>query len=90
MAQNRTKSRKYRRIHVRTPSGNSVVHYRKRKPKKAVCAVTRKPLCGVIRETPYKMQNTSKTKKRPQRPFGGVLSSSAMRREMIRRARKKD
>jgi ribosomal protein L34E len=33
------------------------------------------------------MQNMAKTKKRPQRPFGGVLSSTAMRRLIVEETR---
>ena len=50
-----------------------------RKPKLGVCSVTGQPLNGVAHELPSKMRHLPKTKKRPTRPFGGVLSSKAMR-----------
>jgi len=52
-----------------------------------VCSVTGQTLKGVPRELPVKMQNMPKTSKRPQRPFGGVLSSQASREELKKRVR---
>lgn len=69
---------------VKTPGGRTVLHYRKRKPKAARCPITGEKLHGVPRDIPSKLGKMSKTQKRPQRPYGGVLSSRAMR-ELIRR-----
>lgn len=88
MAPGRQKSRTYRRIKVKTPSGKVVVHYRKRKPSRAVCAVCKKPLSGMVRERPRKMQNTAKSKKIPSRPYAGNLCSKCMRLVIRRKARK--
>lgn len=86
MVQNRTKSRTYIRKKVRTVKGAKTV-YIKRKPKLGSCPVTGETLKGVKRERPLKMQNLSKSQKRPSRPFGGVLSSRASRAELKKRAR---
>lgn len=75
----RYRSRTFRRVKVRTPGGRNVIHYKSRKPAKAQCASCGKPLAGVARLRPYKLRNTAKTKKRPQRPYGGQLCSKCMR-----------
>jgi len=73
------KSRTLRRVFVKTPSGINKIHYRKRKPSKAKCGACGKQLAGVPRELPSKMRNLPKTKKRPERPYGGILCSQCMR-----------
>lgn len=75
----KTKSRSLRRIYKRTPGKRNVMHFRPRKPSKAHCAACGAVLKGVLRERPYKMMSIPKTKKRPSRPFGGVLCSRCMR-----------
>lgn len=74
----KTKSRSFRRKHVRVTSGTKLTYHR-RAPKQPVCAVTGKKLHGVPRKTTTELKNMPKTHKRPQRPFGGVLSSEASR-----------
>jgi len=81
------RSRSLRRIKVVTPGGENKVHYKKRKPSKAVCGKCGAVLKGVPRERPYKMQNMPKTSKRPERPFGGVLCTKCMRIKMAKKAR---
>ncbi|MFC1728509.1 50S ribosomal protein L34e [Nanoarchaeota archaeon] len=79
------KSRTLRRVFVKTPGSKTKVQYRKRKPSKAKCGKCEAVLSGVPRERPKKMQKMSKTKKRPQRPFGGVLCTKCTRIEIIKR-----
>lgn len=83
----RYRSRSTRHIFVKTPGGRTVIHYRARKPKTACCPVTGEVLKGVPRASPAERKRLAKTKKRPQRPFGGVLSSKAMRQLIIEEAR---
>jgi large subunit ribosomal protein L34e len=71
----------------RTPGSRTVKQYKKRKPSKATCAICGKILIGVPRERPYKMQRMQKSKKRPERPYGGVLCSACTRRKIIAQAR---
>ena len=78
----------FRKIKVKTPGGKLVLHYKKKKPGKAKCSNCGKPLHGVPRERPYKMRTMAKTKKRPSRPFGGVLCSACMRKKIVEKARK--
>tara|TARA_Y100000310_G_C20302935_1_gene632679 strand:- start:197 stop:469 length:273 start_codon:yes stop_codon:yes gene_type:complete len=82
MPSGKHKSRSLRRVHVKTPGGVNKIHYKKRKPSIAHCKVCKKDLKGVPRERPYKMQSLSKTKKRPERPYGGVLCSACMRKKI--------
>ena len=85
MVQGRLKSRSFKRIDRRVPSGKSKRFFALRKPDKAKCARCRTTLKGVPNERPRIMQNLAKTEKRPQRPFGGVLCSACMRAEIISR-----
>ena len=81
------KSRSLRRIKVKVPGGTTKLVYKKRKPKKAKCSICGAALKGVPRENATKMKNLAKTKKRPQRPYGGVLCSMCMRKLMVSKAR---
>jgi len=85
--QNKFKSRTFRRVKVKTAT-ETVTQYRKPKPSKAKCAGCGKVLAGVPHQRPYKMQNMPKTLKRPERPYGGVLCSSCMRKQIISEVRK--
>jgi large subunit ribosomal protein L34e len=87
MPSGKHKSGRYRKIFVKTPGAKNVVHYRERKPNKAVCGSCKKPLAGVPRERPAKMANLPKTTKRPERPYGGVLCSACTRKIHKQQAR---
>jgi len=82
------KSRTFRRIKVKVPGNTVKLHYRRRKPSKAHCASCGKVLSGVPRELPLKMKNMAKTKKRPERPYGGVLCSACSRQLIKQKVRK--
>ena len=73
------RSRSLRRLQVKVPGGRTVLHYKKRNPRKAKCGKCGDFLKGVPRGRPIKMQKLSKTKKRPERPYGGHLCSNCMR-----------
>jgi large subunit ribosomal protein L34e len=88
MVQRRLRSRSRRKIFVKVPGARTSIHYRKRKPQPAKCANCGSVLKGVPRELPYKMRSMAKTKKRPERPFGGVLCSNCAREEIININRK--
>lgn len=88
MPRRRLRSRSLRRIYVKLPGGSTVLRYARRKPSHAQCAGCKKNLSGVPRLSSTKMHNLAKTKKRPERPFGGVYCSRCSRAkilEMIRR-----
>lgn len=87
MPARKLRSRSLRRVYVKTPGGKTVLHYRRSKPKIGHCKCGAK-LKGVARERPYKMMNMAKTKKRPERPYGGVLCSKCLREFLKENARK--
>jgi len=74
-----TSNRKVKRT---TPGGKRVVHYTGRKGRAASCSVCKKPLHGAPKGTTCTFRNLTKSQKRPERPFGGTLCSSCMRREV--------
>ena len=87
MPQGKFKSGRFRKIFVKVPGGDTKVHYKERKPQNAHCAITGEVLHGVPRERPAKLGKLSKSKRRPERPYGGMLSSKALRLLMKRKAR---
>ncbi len=82
MRPSKQKSRTFRRVFKKLSGNKSKLHYVRRKPKKARCANCGAVLKGVPRELPKKMKNMAKTKKRPSRPFGGVLCSKCAREKI--------
>ncbi len=78
------RSRSFRRVKVSTPGGKHVIHYLKRRPGPAKCGSCKKPLSGVPRLRPGKLAKLPKTKKRPERPYGGQLCTSCSR-ELFRK-----
>ncbi len=81
------KSRKHRRIRVRTPGGKLRIIYKNKRPAKAQCGRCGVILKGVPTERNAKMMNMAKSKKRPERPYGGVLCTKCMRELMLEKAR---
>ncbi|MFP4117651.1 MAG: 50S ribosomal protein L34e [Candidatus Woesearchaeota archaeon] len=81
------KSRTFRRVKKVTPGHNNVTHYVKRKPGVARCPVYGTPLSGVPRARPSEMKKIPRTARRPERPFGGVLSPKASREYIKEMAR---
>jgi len=87
MVSGKHKSRSMRRVHVRTPSGRHVIHYRKRKPKKIRCSICGGVLHGVLRAGVAITRNTAKTKKVPSRAYGGNFCSRCSRDKIKERIR---
>lgn len=81
------KSKSLRKVFRKTPGGRTVVHYKKRLPSKQRCAHCRALLKGVLRANIVDLRRTAKTKKRPERPYGGVLCSRCSREELKKLAR---
>ncbi|HJO01984.1 MAG: 50S ribosomal protein L34e [Candidatus Woesearchaeota archaeon] len=81
------RSRSLRRLQVKVSGGRTALHYKKRKPGKAKCSNCETLLKSVPRERPLKMHKLPKTKKRPERPYGGNLCSKCMRSLIIEKAR---
>lgn len=84
------KSRKgLRMISVKTPGGRTAVHFKRKKPSKAKCGNCGKALLGVARGCISKIRKLSKTKRRPERPYGGALCSKCTRSLLKEKARVK-
>ncbi|NQU98349.1 50S ribosomal protein L34e [Candidatus Woesearchaeota archaeon] len=81
------KSGTFRKVFRKASGGKTVVHYKKKKPKQHSCASCGKKLIGIPRLSPVKMQNTPKTKKRPERPYGGILCSACTRKKITSESR---
>ena len=79
------RSRSRRKVKVKTPGGRLVIRMERKKPSPAKCAKCGKPLHGVPRDIPSRLRKLPKTKKRPERPYGGYLCSSCMREVMKER-----
>lgn len=73
------RSRSMRRVFRKTPGSRTVKHFKRRKPAPSQCSMCGRNLAGVPRATKAELANMPKTKKRPERPFGGVLCSSCSR-----------
>lgn len=86
MVSGKYKSRSRRRVFVKT-SGKTRIHYKKRKPSKTKCGKCGAVLKGVPNVRAFKLKRLPKTKKRPERPYGGVLCSRCMRAEIKKIAR---
>lgn len=79
------RSRSLRRVRRKTPGGRTVTRFERRKPAPARCARCGRPLAGVPRNLPYVARGMSKTSKRPERPYGGVLCPTCLA-ELLREA----
>jgi large subunit ribosomal protein L34e len=66
------------KIQRKTPGGRTVVHLKRKKPKKAHCGRCGKPLGGVESKTPSKMRKLSKSEKIPSRIYAGVLCTNCV------------
>jgi len=88
MPEGKHKSRTLRRVFVKLPSGKIKLHYRKRKLSAKRCKECGKILPGIPKLIQSKFRRLPKTKKRPQRPYGGVLCSSCMRKKIISQVEK--
>lgn len=83
MVSGKYKSRTFRRVKVKIPSGQTVIQYRKRNRKIAKCAITKKPLRGLKRMDNIRFGNLSRTKKTISRPFGGYMGHDALKKKII-------
>jgi len=81
------KSRTMRRIMTRTPGGKVKKTHALRRSGFALCQKTNVKLHGVPRGRPSDIAKIPRSARRPERPFGGVLSSKAARELIIKEAR---
>jgi large subunit ribosomal protein L34e len=81
------KSGRFRKVFVKTPGGDTKIHYREHKPKKLACAKCGTPLAGTPRATHSELRNMPKTSRRPERPYGGVLCAKCTRETIKQKMR---
>ncbi|MFZ8788141.1 MAG: 50S ribosomal protein L34e [Acidilobaceae archaeon] len=72
------RSRSWRRVYRRTPGGETIVHFERRRPGKPTCWRCGRPLGGVPRGFPYEIRGFARSKRRPNRPYGGYLCSTCL------------
>ncbi|MFW9806691.1 MAG: 50S ribosomal protein L34e [Candidatus Thorarchaeota archaeon] len=72
---------------VRTPGGNQVVHRQKFYRGGGKCALTGAKLQLSKKAKHGSLRTASRSAKRPNRPYGGMLSSRALRRGIIKASR---
>jgi large subunit ribosomal protein L34e len=72
---------------VRTPGGRRVVHRQKMYKSGGKCPVTGSKLHLPKGSMYGRSRQSSKSSKRPNRPYGGALSSKALRRGIITKTR---
>ncbi|MFW9767972.1 MAG: 50S ribosomal protein L34e [Candidatus Thorarchaeota archaeon] len=72
---------------VRTPGGRRVIHRQKFYKSGGACAITGSKL-HLSRDTKHgRRRSASRSAKRPNRPYGGMVSAKALRRGIIKAAR---
>jgi len=72
------RSRSLARLKRRLPGNNTTVHYEKRKPSAAHCPITGEVLRGVPVQRQAQLRKLPKSSRRPNRPYGGKLSATAL------------
>lgn len=82
------RTRTFRRIKKKL-AGRLTTHYKKRKPKAAHCADCKKVLHGVPRDIPSKIRKLSKTQRRPERIYGGVICPACLKVKLEQQHQKK-
>ncbi|MBN2153055.1 MAG: 50S ribosomal protein L34e [Candidatus Lokiarchaeota archaeon] len=79
MPSGKHRSRTFTRKRTRLPGKRNVIHYDRRKPGFAHCKVCGKSLAGTPRARDSKVRSIPKTKKRPERPYGGNLCPNCLK-----------
>ncbi len=79
---------KKKRVAIRTPGCKIVYHYKPKRYGPARCAICKKPLNATPTGPKSLIKKLPKSKKRPNRPYGGYLCSSCLRKVILRRALK--
>ncbi len=69
----RLRSRSKKRMQVKTPGGETVIRYKRKKPSKHTCGMCKKTLGGTPNAIPSKIGKMTKSQKVPERMYAGVL-----------------
>ena len=86
MVEGKHKSNTYAEKNVSTVTGTKT-QYNKRNPGQAICPETKQKLHGVPQGRAVDLKRMTKSQRRPDRPYGGVLSGEAMRERFKQQAR---
>ncbi|MBS3108593.1 50S ribosomal protein L34e [Candidatus Woesearchaeota archaeon] len=78
---------KIRKLYSKLPGNKLKVIEKRAIPKIAGCGICGKRLQGIPKLSNSKFRGLAKSKKRPNRPYGGSLCSKCMRNEIIRKVR---
>ena len=81
------RTRTLRRVFVRTPGGRLVIHYEKRRSNPMRCGLCGAEIHGCRVWRPSELARLPKTKKRPERPYGGHLCHSCLEKLLLREIR---
>jgi large subunit ribosomal protein L34e len=73
------KSKTFRRVSKKVPGGRTLLKFLRRNPSIAHCGRCGAILHGIPRGNAEDISKLSKTQKRPERPFGGVLCSKCLK-----------
>jgi large subunit ribosomal protein L34e len=76
------RSRSLRKMKVKLPGGAWITHYFRKNPSRPVCSGCGGELHGTAAGRPFRMIRMPKSRKRPERPYGGNLCSSCMRKRI--------
>ena len=80
MVNQKIRSRSDKKTIKRLPGGGHAIHTRRGKVNTASCSDCGEKLSGVPTGNKFKISKLPKTKKRPERPFGGVLCGSCLKK----------
>ena len=80
----RYRSRTYRRTHQTTPGRVSKVSYKRPNPNTPHCGITHEKIHGIPRLRQGRFSTLSKSKKRPNRKYGGTYSPTTVKRALQR------
>jgi large subunit ribosomal protein L34e len=84
MTSPRYRSRSTRRIKKTTPGHKTRVFYKKRSPNSPICGKSKEKLHGIPRFRQKGLKSISKSKKRPNRKYGGTYSHNTVRKAIQR------
>ena len=76
------KSRSLKRVSKKTPGNRVSTHYRRKNPSGATCGISGSKLNGISRKRPGRFNTLSKTKKRPNRKYGGTYSHKVVKQRL--------
>jgi large subunit ribosomal protein L34e len=84
MAGTSFKSKSKQKIYKKTPGTNLNIHFRKSNPKSHHCGISGAILNGIPKKTAIRFNKLSKSKKRPNRKYGGTYSHQVVKSRLER------